>query len=686
MNGIPFVDWLRQLYSAVRSLVGAVFGNVWYVDGTGLATGSGSNGNNGHDWGHAFATLTYALTVAKAGDTIMLREGGSETVTATIAANLAGVRIICETDNPTRGYTITGAGTLDLMTVSAAGVFVKGLVFVHTGATASGSGILTTAGADGLVVENCIVDDSAIATTFTGAGVELTDDTNDAIVQNCIFKDCQFGIKMVVATGAALARPTFRNNRHYTGKSAAFGIASAITGAGTIRGMRIDGELFYEAIGTGAPATVAWDGTDGANATQGPVKLEAGVDQYIITNCVAHTALASIWNNIQAINAGAVGTQINNYTSTGPNSATNDNIATADGTANALVRDAVGNKTDAVVTAIGTTKSLMAYLKTALSDIGFLADVSTSLVGTATSVMSYIKGIIAIIKAASLNTTGQTFYVDSSKADDTGSGLAPATAKKTLAAAITLCTDNAGDRIIVAPGFSENVASAGALVFNKIGVKIIGLGEGTNRPLLQFTSAASATVTVTAANVTLQNFRVKTTVDELVTCFAVTAAHFTLDGVDLVDNGATAQMLGFMTLSSAATDCTIRNCKHLQTTAAAGETSWIEFDAAHRLSIEDCRFEIVTINTANSHIINGTTAATLNAFFKNVYIYQTAGANAIPLTTFAGSTGIQDNVHICAPSATAIAGLNALTNMSARGCTASNTAGKNGAVEPAVDT
>jgi hypothetical protein len=96
-------------------------------------------------------------------------------------------------------------------------------------------------------------------------------------------------------------------------------------------------------------------------------------------------------------------------------------VPSVDATANVLVRDVVGQKTDAAVTAVGTTKSLMAYLKGCLSwltvasadatanaaakdVIGNKSDAAVTSVGTTKSLVAYLKGILATLR----NGTGGT--------------------------------------------------------------------------------------------------------------------------------------------------------------------------------------------------------------------------------------------------------------------------------------
>ena len=70
----------------------------------------------------------------------------------------------------------------------------------------------------------------------------------------------------------------------------------------------------------------------------------------------------------------------------------------------------------------------------------------------------------------------------------------------TIQYALTQCNANAGDIVFIKPGHAETITSASVLVLNKAGVAIVGLGTGSNRPTLTFTTATTANIPVTAAN------------------------------------------------------------------------------------------------------------------------------------------------------------------------------------------
>jgi len=334
----------RHRLEQAQSYGGAVadanpLGDILYVD-----SANGNDGNAGEGREHPVATLARALAMASAGDTIILAPGGSETVTATLAVSAARLKIVCPVGNADTGYTISGAGTLDLMTVSAADVHVSGLKFAHTGATADASCILTTAAADRLRVQNCSFDDSAVVTTFTGAGVEITNSCNAVEIVGCRFKDMHRSVLFVTATGNAQIDSRIQNCTFWVGRATAFAILSAPAGTGTVCGMQVIVCTFIEANGDGAAATDAWDGSDGTNAASGPISLGAAVDQYLVADCVAYTALGRSFTKIQAINAGAAGSLVNNLTSAGGDII--DLVGTADLTTTDTLHGKIGTDTE----------------------------------------------------------------------------------------------------------------------------------------------------------------------------------------------------------------------------------------------------------------------------------------------------------------------------------------------------
>jgi hypothetical protein len=153
------------------------------------------------------------------------------------------------------------------------------------------------------------------------------------------------------------------------------------------------------------------------------------------------------------------------------------------------------------------------------------------------------------------------------------------------------------DTLHVLPGHAETVATASGIDINVAGVRIKGYGIGSLRPTLNLTAAA-ATVAVTAANCSLENFilnakfadvavgiiagatdfRLKncrfkedTTDKNWLSCVATTAVANAADGLTIVGcsrNGVDAAELAFLSILEATNRVTVTDCFDTQASGA----------------------------------------------------------------------------------------------------------------------
>lgn len=175
-----------------------------------------------------------------------------------------------------------------------------------------------------------------------------------------------------------------------------------------------------------------------------------------------------------------------------------------------------------------------------------------------------------------LNTyAGNVFWVDSGTGSNGNKGthLKPF---ETIDYAVGRCTANNGDIIMVKPGHTETISGAAGIAFDVAGVTVVGLGNGSDRPTLNFT-ATTSTVTVTAANVTLKNLLLTGGIDAIVTMIAISAADCTLLEVETRD--VTGQMVSAITTATGADRLLIDGYAH-RGAAAAGGANAIELVGA----------------------------------------------------------------------------------------------------------
>ncbi len=123
----------------------------------------------------------------------------------------------------------------------------------------------------------------------------------------------------------------------------------------------------------------------------------------------------------------------------------------------------------------------------------------------------------------------------------------------TLAFAVTQCVANRGDIIFIKPGHAETVIAAGTITMSIAGVAVVGLGVGSNRPTFTYTTANTASILVSAANVSFTNCIFTGNFLSIATAFELTTAkNFTLSNVLVNDTDGTHNFLNAVKSTGAA--------------------------------------------------------------------------------------------------------------------------------------
>lgn len=176
---------------------------------------------------------------------------------------------------------------------------------------------------------------------------------------------------------------------------------------------------------------------------------------------------------------------------------------------------------------------------------------------------------------AAANTTGNVWYVDSGSGVD-GVGEAGKSADlpfDTLDFAIGQCTADNGDIIVVMPGHAENLSTADGVDVDVAGVKIIGIGEGNNRPTFTYTATAGEFV-LGAANVTIDNLRFVAGISNVTMAISVEAAadNCVIRNCEVPEPGtATYDFADIIDLASGADNLTVDNFTVRQVGVTAGD-------------------------------------------------------------------------------------------------------------------
>lgn len=281
---------------------------------------------------------------------------------------------------------------------------------------------------------------------------------------------------------------------------------------------------------------------------------------------------------------------------------------------------------------------------------------------------------------------GSIFFVNSvGGTNGSGYGQSPDAPLASLAYALGTLSPApvAGDVIYVLPGHLETIAGAAGIV-SIAGVSVIGLGNGSNRPVVTW-SATASTWTIATANFTIKNIRCTSTIAAVVKLFSITAAGATFDTVDYYEDGST-DALQFILTTAAATDLTVQNCRwYRSATAASALSQWIVLTGADRAKIVGNYGVLKGFATANpiNSIVAVVTTAPKDILIESNVFYDSNSTGNIPILVIASTTGsVLDNYMLTSATTTTLATGSCGWHQNF----ISNEVAKSGAVTPAIDT
>lgn len=190
--------------------------------------------------------------------------------------------------------------------------------------------------------------------------------------------------------------------------------------------------------------------------------------------------------------------------------------------------------------------------------------------------------------------TGDRYFVGSGvtgASDATTHGLSPDRPFATIDYAVGKCTASQGDIIYVMPGHVETVATAAALDFDVAGIKVIGLGWGDNRPIVNLTATA-ATVEFNADDMWIENLRFKGSIADLVVGLDIKTGCDNLTIKNCMIGGAAAatEMLKGVTIEATNDHITFDGCYFKEPAGGDATCAIFTEGAFTNLLIQNCVF------------------------------------------------------------------------------------------------
>lgn len=215
--------------------------------------------------------------------------------------------------------------------------------------------------------------------------------------------------------------------------------------------------------------------------------------------------------------------------------------------------------------------------------------------------------ILAILPSIpNVRAEGNVYFVDS---DNTTTGLDSADGEHghswdkpflTLNFAISQCTANQGDVILLAPGHSETLSTTATesgtttteVGADIAGISIVGLGTGSLRPT--FTCSATAgQIAVLAANVTIENILMVSSIADLTDMITLDAASdgAVIRNCEFRDGGASYEVIAMIDIATTVDDVIIDGCRFFSTDTNNAGLAGIRFNGTGaRAIIKNCVF------------------------------------------------------------------------------------------------
>lgn len=228
---------------------------------------------------------------------------------------------------------------------------------------------------------------------------------------------------------------------------------------------------------------------------------------------------------------------------------------------------------------------------------------------------------------------GSIFFVHSGTGTDgAGYGQNPDSPVATIDYAVGLCTASKGDIVYVLPGHAETLVAAAGVDADVAGIAIIGLGWGTNKPVITMGTATTATFKISAANVVVRNLRFVNNIDSLVKFIDVSEDYATIEDCQFVTSSA-KEALSFINLATTKDYLTVARCRFEQPTDPAGTDGGADTGAFYCVDSEHVYFEDCWFNgNFETAIFHNRTTKVQDFWVKNCWgIQKLSGAEPFQL-------------------------------------------------------
>lgn len=175
---------------------------------------------------------------------------------------------------------------------------------------------------------------------------------------------------------------------------------------------------------------------------------------------------------------------------------------------------------------------------------------------------------------------GNVFWVSSTRGSDQNRGTRDRPFS-TINYAISRCTANNDDVVMVMPGHAETVSAAAGIAHNIAGVSVIGMGRGTTRPTITLGTSTAATYAITAADAYLENLVFVGNLSNIIACITTTKKGTWINMCEFQNAGTNLDFLtpikATSTTDNDSDDLAVTNCRWI--TIDSDDLEMIEINA-----------------------------------------------------------------------------------------------------------
>ena len=180
-------------------------------------------------------------------------------------------------------------------------------------------------------------------------------------------------------------------------------------------------------------------------------------------------------------------------------------------------------------------------------------------------------------------------------------------------AALNAAIASRGDIVLFAPGHTETVSSATALLFNKAGVTMVSLGKGSLRATFTLDTVATSKIPVSAANMAIKNCIFIANFADIATVFLLsTAPEFECSTCEFRDTSSVLNFLAIVTTTvSVNSDGLTFNDNRLVITGTTAATTPIKvLNTMDRLTIKRNFITKAVLNNTSCLLAHGALVVT----------------------------------------------------------------------------